>query len=87
MPDTSLALQTLPDVGLLPKFKMATAKPEVEIIFNGDRWRRDSNFNPIFSTIPNMDMTLSTLSDVGRLPKFKMAAVETGSGGRHLEFR
>ena len=43
MPDTSLALPTLPDVGwlqeikmTLPKFKMATAKPEVEIIFQ--RW-------------------------------------------------
>ncbi len=41
---------------------------------------------PIFSTKPDSDVTLSTLSDVGRLPKFKMAAIETGSGGRHLEF-
>ena len=42
---------------------------------------------PIFSTMPDMDMALSTLFDVGRPPKFKMAAIETGSGGRHLEFR
>ncbi len=42
---------------------------------------------PIFLTMPDMDMALSTLSDVGRLPKFKMAAIETGSGGRYLEFR
>jgi hypothetical protein len=31
-------------------------------------------------------MTLSTLSDVSQLLKFKMAAIETGSGGRRLEF-
>ena len=36
----------------------------------------------------DVDMTLyMTLSDVDRLPKFKMAAIETGSSGRHLEFR
>ena len=44
-------------------------------------------YTPTFSTMPDMDMALSTLSDVGRLPKFKMAAIETGSGGHHLEFR
>jgi len=42
---------------------------------------------PMFSTMPDMNVTLSTLSDAGRLPKFKMATIETGSGGRHLEFR
>ena len=42
---------------------------------------------PIFSTMPDMDMALSTLSDVGLLPKYKIATIETGSGGRHLEFR
>ncbi len=36
--------------------------------------------------MPDMNMIQSTLSDVGRLPKFKLAAIETGSGGRHLEF-
>jgi hypothetical protein len=40
----------------------------------------------IFSTMPGTHKSLSMSSDVGRLPKFKMAAIETGSGGRHLEF-
>ncbi len=31
--DTSLTLATLPDVGGLLEFKMATTKPEVEITF------------------------------------------------------
>jgi len=42
---------------------------------------------PIFSTMPDMVVALSTLSDVDRQTKFKMAAIETGSGGRRLEFR
>ncbi len=46
-----------------------------------------STSTSIFSTMPDMDMALSTLSDVDQLPKFKMAAIETGSGGRHLEVR
>ena len=35
----------------------------------------------------DMDDSIDYVSDVGRLEKFKMAAVETESGGRHLEFR
>ncbi len=42
---------------------------------------------PILSAVPDSGMTLSALSDVGRLPEFKMASMETGSAGRHLEFR
>ncbi len=45
-----------------------------------------STSTPIFSTMPDMDMALSTLSDVGRLRRLNMAAIETGSGGLHLEF-
>ncbi len=68
---------------------MATAKLKVEITFvitvmDG---AAISTSTSIFSTMPDMDKALSTLSDVGRLPKFKMAVIETGSGGRHLEFR
>jgi hypothetical protein len=37
--------------------------------------------------MPDMDDSVDFLSDVGQLEKFKMAAVETGSGGHHLEFR
>ncbi len=40
MPDTSLVPPTLPDVGLLSEFKMATGKPEVEITIE-----RNHNFN------------------------------------------
>ncbi len=46
-----------------------------------------STSSPIISTMPDMDMTLPKLSEVGRLLKFKMAVIETGSGGRHVEFR
>ena len=72
---------------IITEFEMAATKPKVEELLNGGGWRRDSNVYLTFSAIPDSDMTLSTLSDVGRLPKFKMAAIETGSGGRHREFR
>jgi len=67
---------------------MATTKFGSKL-FNCERWRCDFNFYPLpyFRTMPDSDMTLSTLSDVAQLPKFKMAAIETASGGRHLEFR
>jgi hypothetical protein len=89
MPDTSLALPTLTEVGRLPEFKMATTEPEVVITF--ERWEMEPRFQltPILSDCPIRiwHCRASTLSDVGRLPKFKIAVMETGSGGRHLEFR
>jgi len=86
MPDTSLTLPTLSDVGCLPKFKMAATKPEVEIAFE----RRE--MEPRFQLLPpyyrSCRLGYDTVDIVRRRPttKFKMASMETGSDGRHLDF-
>jgi hypothetical protein len=53
MPDFTMSLRTLPDVVRLPKFKMATMKPEVEITF--DWWQMALRFQilpPYFPPCP-----------------------------------
>ena len=42
------------------EIQMSTTKPEVEITFEQNRWRSNSNGNPTFSTMPNFDMALRT---------------------------
>jgi hypothetical protein len=60
---------------------------EVEIALERQEIATRFQLLPTFATVPDLDVTLPTLPDVGRLLKFKTAATESGSGGRHLEFR
>ena len=63
---------------------MATIKSEVETAFERcEIWHRDSTYPDIFDYARLRNDSI----DVGRLPKFNVAAIETGSGGSHLEFQ
>ena len=82
-----MSLRTFPDIVLLPKFKMAAIKQEVEKTF--ERREMAPRFQllpPIFDLarleydIVDIVRHCLTLPDFGQLPTIKMAATETGTG-------